>query len=114
MCALLKKEFSAALPKATSKIWHGTPVWFIDDNPVAGYSIQKRGVVALFWSGQSFKHKGLSKEGSFKAAEIVYTNVEDVKLSDLRTWLDECQCIQWDYKNIVKNRGLLNKIGAKK
>ncbi|MCW1930165.1 MAG: DUF1801 domain-containing protein [Candidatus Kerfeldbacteria bacterium] len=114
VCALLKKEFDTTLKKAESKIWHGSPVWFLDGNPVAGYSIQKRGVVVLFWSGQSFTHKGLEKEGSFKAAQIAYTSPADVKLTDLRKWLRECKTIQWDYKNIVKNRGKLHKIITKK
>lgn len=107
---LLRKEIEKALPKATSKLWHGSPVWFIDDNPVTGYCVRKVGVTVLFWSGQSFKHPGLGKEGSFKAAEIKYLSVDDVKLSDLRKWLKECKTIQWDYKNIVKNKGKLNKI----
>lgn len=110
LCKVLHAEIKKALPKATSKIWHGSPVWFIDENPVVGYSIQKKGVVVLFWSGQSFSHPGLEVEGSFKAAQAVYTTTDDVKVTHLRKWLRECKTIQWDYKNIVKNRGLLNKI----
>jgi hypothetical protein len=109
LCVLLRAEIEKLLPKATSKIWHGSPVWFIDGNPVTGYCVRKVGVTVLFWSGQSFKHPGLSKEGSFKAAEITYLSVDDVKLGDLRKWLKECKIIQWDYKNIVKNRGLLTR-----
>lgn len=85
-------------------------MWFIDENPVVGYSVRKVGVTVLFWSGQSFTHPGLTKEGSFKAAEINYLTIDDVKLSDLRTWLKECKNIQWDYKNIVKNKGKLSRI----
>ncbi len=110
ICVLLRAEMEKALPKATSKIWHGAPVWFIDENPVAGYSVQKTGVSLLFWSGQSFAHPGLTKEGSFKAAEKKYTTVAEVKVGDLRKWLKESKTIQWDYKNIVKNKGKLKKI----
>lgn len=110
LCVLLRTEINKALPKATSKLWHGSPVWFIDDNPVVGYSVRKVGVTVLFWSGQSFKHPGLSKEGSFKAAEIKYLTVDDVKLADLRKWLKECKNIQWDYKYIVRNGGVLHRI----
>lgn len=112
ICALLRTEMDKTLPKtkATSKLWHGSPVWFIDGNPVAGYSVRKVGVTVLFWSGQSFKHPGLRKEGSFKAADINYLTVKDVKLTDLRKWLKECQTIQWDYKNIVKNKSKLSRI----
>jgi hypothetical protein len=113
VCTVLKKEIDKALPKskATSKLWHGGPVWFINGNPVVGYSLRKAGDVnVLFWSGQSFKHKGLHKEGSFKAAEIKYASVADMKLADLRKWLKECQTIQWDYEHIVRNRGLLKRL----
>lgn len=110
LCALLRAEIDKLLPKATSKLWHGGPVWFIDDNPVVGYSVRKVGVTVLFWSGQSFKHPGLSQEGSFKAAEINYLSIADVKLADLRKWLKECKTVQWDYKNIVKNKGLMGRI----
>lgn len=110
VCVVLRDEITKALPKATSKIWHGSPVWFIDGNPVVGYSVQKAGVNLLFWSGQSFTHPGLQKEGSFKAAEIKYFSVHDVKLGDLRAWLRECKTIQWNYKDIMKNRGKLARI----
>lgn len=112
ICVLLRAEIEKALPKskATSKIWHGSPVWFIDGNPVAGYSVRKVGVTLLFWSGQSFTHPGLQKEGSFKAAEMTYMTASDVKLTHLRKWLKECKTIQWDYKNIVKNKGKLSRI----
>lgn len=112
VCAVLKKEIDGALSTkgVTSKLWHGGPVWFIDGNPVVGYSMRKAGDVnVLFWSGQSFKHNGLRKEGSFKAAEIRYQTVADIQRTDLRKWLRECQTIQWDYQHIVVNRGLLKR-----
>lgn len=112
ICALLRAEINKALPasKTTSKIWHGSPVWFIKDNPVVGYSVRKVGVTLLFWSGQSFTHKGLSKEGSFKAAEMKYLTVADVNVADVRKWLKECKTVQWNYKDIVKNKGKLSRI----
>lgn len=110
LCVLLRAEMEKALPKATSKLWHGSPVWFIDNNPVVGYSVRKVGVTVLFWSGQSFTNPGLNKEGSFKAADIKYLSTNDVKLADLRQWLRECKMIQWDYKNIVRNKGKLSRI----
>jgi hypothetical protein len=110
VCATLRTEIEKALPKATSKIWHGSPVWFLDENPVVGYSVLKAGVQLLFWSGQSFEHPGLQPEGSFKAAEMIYQSLDNVKLSDLRKWLRECKTVQWDYKNIVKNKGKLSRI----
>lgn len=107
ICDLLRKELDKALPKAESKLWHGSPVWFLDGNPIVGYQKQKNWVRILFWSGQSFDEEGLINEGSFKAAEARYTSVSDVKVTHLRRWLNTSKKIQWDYKNIVKRRGVL-------
>lgn len=109
-CELMAQEIQHALPKAQSKIWHGSPVWFIDGNPVAGYSVLKDCVRLLFWSGQSFDEDGLSPEGSFMAAEARYTDVGQVDVNALRRWLKKCETIQWDYKNIVKKRGQLDRL----
>lgn len=111
ICELLATEISAGLPEATSKIWHGAPVWFINDNPIVGYDVLKDCVRLLFWSGQSFNEPGLINEGSFKAAEARYTSPEQVSAEDLAKWLKKSREIQWDYKNIVKRKGVLEKIG---
>lgn len=110
ICELLAKEIQQALPKAENKLWHGGPVWFIDGNPVAGYDVLKNCVRLLFWSGQSFDEPGLSAEGTFKAAEARYTDVEQVNTEDLARWLKKAETIQWDYKNIVKRRGQLERL----
>lgn len=107
ICTLLAEELDRSLKKAESKMWHGAPVWFLDGNPIVGYTKRKVGVTLLFWSGQSFKTKGLKKEGSFKAAEKKYARVDEISLKDLRAWLKESKVIQWDYKNIVKRKGKL-------
>jgi hypothetical protein len=110
ICAALAKEIQRNLSQAENKLWHGSPVWFLNDNPVVGYSVRKDNVQLLFWSGQSFEEPGLQMEGSFKAAEVRYTNLGEVNLDDLRRWLQKCQTIQWDYKNIVKRRGVLERL----
>lgn len=107
ICELLAREITAALPKAENKIWHGAPVWFFDGNPVAGYDVLKDSVRLLFWSGRSFNEPGLSDEGSFKAAEARFTDVDQIDLDDLKRWLKKAEDIQWDYKNIVKRKGEL-------
>jgi hypothetical protein len=107
---ILGKEFDTALKGAESKVWHGHPVWFLDGNPIVGYHRLKDGMRVLFWSGQSFTTPGLSKEGNFKAAEVRYTDKASVKVTTLRKWLKESRMIQWDYKNIVKNKGKLDRI----
>ena len=107
ICETLGKEMDKGLPKAESKVWHGHPVWFLDGNPIAGYSVRKESVQVLFWSGQSFDEPGLQVEGTFKAAQIRYTNPSQINSVDLQRWLQKGIDIQWDYKNIVKRRGEL-------
>ena len=110
ICDLLAGEIDRSLPEAENKIWHAHPVWFLDGNPVVGYSKLKDGVRLLFWSGQSFEDEGLTKEGSFKAAEARYTAADHVDKKDLKRWLAKARVIQWDYKNIVRRKGKLERL----
>jgi hypothetical protein len=110
ICNLLAQEIDRHLPGAENKIWHAHPVWFLSGNPVVGYSKLKNGIRLLFWSGQSFDEAALQKEGSFKAAEIRYTEAGQVNTKDLKRWLKKAEAIQWDYKNIVKRRGVLERL----
>lgn len=107
ICDILSQEINNSLPEAENKIWHRHPVWFLDGNPVAGYSKLKDSVRLLFWSGQSFEENDLQIEGSFKAAEIRYTKADQINIEDLKRWLEKARDIQWDYKNIVKRKGVL-------
>jgi hypothetical protein len=105
VCDVLAERIAAGLRESESKIWHGSPVWFIHGNPVVAYSVRKgERVCLMFFSGQSFDEPALTPEGKFKAAEIVYTNVKEVKATHLKRWLKKAQEIQWDYKNIVKRK----------
>ncbi|MBW7913784.1 MAG: DUF1801 domain-containing protein [Taibaiella sp.] len=106
----LYNEICNALPEAEHKIWHRHPVWFLEGNPVTGYSQLKDCMRLLFWSGQSFDEEGLAPEGSFKAAEARYTDVSQVNKKDLKRWLKKSKDIQWDYKNIVKRKGVLERL----
>ncbi|HRH31468.1 MAG TPA: DUF1801 domain-containing protein [Candidatus Paceibacterota bacterium] len=111
ICALLSTTIDKHLKKSESKIWHGSPVWFIDGNPIVSYSVRKSGAVALmFFSGQGFDEADLKKEGKFKAAEILYMDASEIKVTHLKKWLKKAEVIQWDYKNIVKRKGVLKKI----
>ena len=110
VCDLLAQQIDRNLPGAENKLWHAHPVWFLDGNPIVGYSKLKNCVRLLFWSGQSFKEKGLKKEGSFKAAEARYTAVDQVDTEQLGRWLAEARDIQWDYKNIVRRKGRLERV----
>jgi hypothetical protein len=110
ICDLLAREIDRVLPEAENRIWHAHPVWFLDGNPVVGYSKLKDCVRLLFWSGQSFEEEGLKDEGSFKAAEARYTAAGQINAKDLRRWLAKARDIQWDYKNIVRRKGRLQRI----
>lgn len=109
-CDLLAEAIGIALPESENKIWHAHPVWFLDGNPVVGYSKLKGGVRLLFWSGQSFLSPGLKPEGKFKAAEARYASADQVDTAALHGWLSECREVQWDYKNIVRRRGVLERL----
>jgi hypothetical protein len=111
ICNLLAKEISAGLPEAENKIWHAHPVWFLAGNPVAGYSKQKTGIRLMFWSGASFEEENLAPgTGKFKDASVYYTSVEEINFKLLKRWLKKAKTIQWDYKNIVKRKGVLERL----
>jgi len=110
ICELLAGQIDKFLPEAENKIWHAHPVWFLEGNPVVGYSKLKDCVRLLFWSGQSFQEKELQAEGSFKAAEARYTSAKQVKKATLKRWLTKARDIQWDYKNIVRRKGQLERL----
>ncbi|CAM3426831.1 DUF1801 domain-containing protein [Flavobacterium chungbukense] len=113
ICDLLYSIINKNLAKAESKIWHAHPVWFLDGNPIVGYSKLKGSVRLLFWSGQSFDEAQLQNEGSFKAAEMRYTEINQINEGDLKRWLEKAKEIQWDYKNIVKRKGVLIRLITK-
>ena len=110
ICQLLAQEIDRNLPEAENKIWHAHPVWFLDGNPIVGYSKLKDSVRLLFWSGQSFEEKELKEEGTFKAAEARYTAVDQVDTEKLQRWLAKARDIQWDYRNLIRRKGRLERV----
>ena len=111
ICELLAATIDGALPAAESKIWHAHPVWFLNGNPIVGYSKQKAGWRLMFWSGAGFEEEKLNVVGEkFKDASIFYTAVEQIDTGDLARWLQKAKTIQWDYKNIVKRKGQLERL----
>jgi hypothetical protein len=110
ICELLAEQIDYSLPEAENKIWHGHPVWFLDGNPIVGYSKLKDCVRLLFWSGQSFGEERLKKEGSFQAAEARYTAADQVDTEELKGWLAKARDIQWDYKNLIRRKGRLERL----
>jgi hypothetical protein len=117
ICELLATEIQQSLEGvsgAENKVWHGSPVWFIEGNPIVGYAARKDNIQLLFWSGRSFDEPELQLEGTFQAAQMRYTDVSQINTDDLRRWLKKAQTIQWDYKNIVKRRGELVRLDIEK
>lgn len=111
ICVLLEVLINENLKKSESKIWHGAPVWFLDGNPIVGYSKQKKGVRLMFWSGADFEEDALEiRSAKFKDASIFFTTVEQINVKSLKQWLKKSRDIQWNYKDIVKNKGVLTKL----
>lgn len=106
VCDFLLSELSSALPDAESKVWHGHPVWFLNGNPIVGYSQNKSGIQLLFWSGKSFRDSGLTPIGKHQAAGVTVTSVGELDQNQLAEWLKDAREIQWDYVNVVKKRSL--------
>ncbi|MFO0355496.1 MAG: DUF1801 domain-containing protein [Sphingobacteriaceae bacterium] len=111
ICDLLCNTIHANLKGSESKVWHGHPVWFMNENPIVGYSKQKNGIKLMFWSGADFEEKNLNVRGEkFKDASIFYNSVSEIKITELKRWLKKSKSIQWDYKNIVKRKGKLERL----
>jgi len=111
VCEALAREIDRNLPHAESRIWHAHPVWFLDGNPTVGYSKQKPGIRLMFWSGADFDEEKLNVVGKkFKDASIFFNHISEIKKADLRRWLQKAQEIQWDYKNLVRRKGQLERL----
>ncbi|MGH2551090.1 MAG: DUF1801 domain-containing protein [Thermomicrobiales bacterium] len=110
ICELLEREIRRVLPDAEAKVWHAHPVWFIDGNPLAGYQVRKHHVTLHFWSGQSFDEPGLAPSGTFKMSEAHYTAIDQIDVIAVERWLGKARDIQWDYKNIVQRKGVLERL----
>ena len=111
ICNILAEEITHNLPEAENKIWHAHPVWFLEGNPIVGYSKLKGCIRLFFWSGASFEEEELKPgTGKFKDASIRYTDADQINQDDLKRWLEKARTIQWDYKNVVKRKGSLKRL----
>ncbi len=111
LCDQLAQIINKELPEAESKVWHAHPVWFLDGNPIVGYSKQKAGIRLMFWSGADFEEEQLNILGAkFKDASTFFTSLDQINTKDLARWLEKSRAIQWDYKNIVKRKGRLERL----
>jgi len=108
ICNFLSELIDCELNDSENKIWHAHPVWFLEGNPIVGYSKQKKGIRLMFWSGRSFNEEQLNVEGEkFQDASVFYNNMNEINETDILRWLKKSVEIQWDYKNIVKRKGEL-------
>ena len=108
ICETLATTIYELLPEAESRMWHRHPVWFLDGNPIVGYSKLKAGVRLMFWSGASFDEDKLNPgTGKFKDASMVFTHSDQINLKDMKRWIKKSKTIQWDYKNVAKRKGTL-------
>jgi hypothetical protein len=108
ICDRLRELIDAALPRAASKIWHGSPVWFIDDNPVVGYSATAKTVNLLFWNGQAFDEPGLKPVGKHRAAQAALSDGTEIDLKLMRRWLKKAESDVFDsraYFKTLRNHG---------
>ena len=111
VCEALRNLIQSELPDATGKVWHGHPVWFIDENPIVGYSLEKKGVRLMFWSGADFvDHHQTVLGKKFKDASVFYASTKELDEAQIAKWMHDSKKIQWDYKNIVKRKGKLEKL----
>lgn len=111
VCDLLGQLIDRHLPNAENRVWHAHPVWFLDSNPTVGYSRQRPGIRLMFWSGADFEEAGLNVVGKkFKDASVFYNDTSEINKEDLKRWLEKAQKIQWDYKNITRRKGRLEKL----
>ena len=102
ICDLLRELIDKALPNATSKVWHGSPVWFIDDNPVVGYNATKTTVNLLFWNGQAFDEAGLKAVGKNRAAQAVFVDAAQIDPKVIRRWLKKSKSDVFDSRSFFQ------------
>ena len=102
MCDLLRKLIEATIPKATSKVWHGSPVWFIGENPVVGYNATAKTVNLLFWNGQTFDEPELEPVGKYGAAQAKFGDADEIDVKVVRRWLKKAGTDVFDSKAFFK------------
>lgn len=111
LCDFLAQHIDRELPASESKIWHRHPAWFLQGNPIVGYSKQKKGIRLMFWSSADFNEESLPVLGAkFKDASVFFNHIDEINLEALTRWIQKSVTIQWDYKNIVKRKGRLERI----
>jgi hypothetical protein len=104
ICDHLQDEIDSAIPTASSKIWHGSPVWFIGENPIVGYSVRAKRVDLMFWSGQLFDEPLLKPVGKDKAAQIGIGDKSGIDFTELARWLEKARTVIFDYAGMYARK----------
>jgi len=102
MCELLRESIDTTLPKETSKVWHGSPVWFIDDNLVVGYNVTAKTINLLFWNRQAFDEPDLQPVGKYRAAQARFSDAAEIDPKLIRRWLKKAKSDVFDSKAFFK------------
>jgi hypothetical protein len=105
ICDRLREIICAALPNAISRVWHGSPVWFIDPNPVVGYTATAKAVNLLFWNGQAFDDPKLKPVGKQQAAQASFKDAAEIDRKVIQSWLKKAKTNVFDsYAHFKKLR----------
>jgi hypothetical protein len=82
------------LPDATTKIYHGIPVWCVGGQPTVGLKPAKAHLSVLFFRGQRVVEKlgqdatgTLVASGSFEMASVKLASAADLDADALRGWI---------------------------
>jgi hypothetical protein len=104
ICDHLRDLIDRALHNATAHVWHGSPVWFIDDNPVVGYNATAKAVNLLFWNGQAFDEPDLKPVGKYRAAQAMFRDAAEIDPKVVRRWLKKAKLDVLDSKALFRKR----------
>ncbi len=104
ICDQLRGLVEAALPAATSRVWHGSPVWFVADNPVVGITARAHAVTLLFWNGQAFDEPDLTPVGKYRAAQARFAAAAEIRPALVQRWLKKAGTNVFDSRAFFKRR----------
>jgi hypothetical protein len=87
--AVLGDIIGSELPGATTKLYHGIPVWCVADQPTVGIKPAKAHLSVLFFRGQRIPDATgtLIGSGSFELASVKLTSAADLDEDAVRSWL---------------------------
>jgi hypothetical protein len=83
-------------------------VWFIDDNPVVGYSATAKGVNLLFWNGRAFDEADLSPVGKYQASQASFADAAEIDPKVVARWLKKAKA------DVLDSKGFFGKLRERK